>query len=365
MWLIIFGSIIIATAAGVIYMTAAVRRFHAVEVLSGGRKLLSAVISFLIIAFFFALACLLFSFMNAMVILLHVMLFFLLFGLILRLLKGHLKEDSSVNRQGWLAIVTAFLYLIIAWVLCHHVWQKDYTLTTDKPVEALRVAMIADSHIGTTFDGEGFAAHIKKIGEQSPDMLLIAGDFVDDASCREDMLRACRALGELELPYGVFYAYGNHDKGYANRRDFTAEELKDALLENGVHVLEDASELIDDRFYIVGRKDSAHGERKDMAALLAGLDQEKYIIVMDHEPNDYENEAASAADLVVSGHTHGGQLIPITYVGEWFHINDRTYGHENRSGTDFIVTSGISDWEILFKTGTRSEYVIIDITSEN
>ena len=73
------------------------------------------------------------------------------------------------------------------------------------------------------------------------------------------------------------------------------------------------------------------------------------------------NEAASAADLVVSGHTHGGQLFPATYVGEWFGINDRTYGHENRNGTDFIVTSGISDWEIQFKTGTKSEYVMIDV----
>jgi hypothetical protein len=99
-----------------------------------------------------------------------------------------------------------------------------------------------------------------------------------------------------------------------------------------------------------------------MDELLDGVDPNKYIIVLDHEPNDYDNEAASAADLVVSGHTHGGQLIPITYVGEWFGINDRTYGHENRNGTDFIVTSGISDWEIQFKTGTKSEYVIIEIS---
>ena len=40
---------------------------------------------------------------------------------------------------------------------------------------------------------------------------------------------------------------------------------------------------------------------------------------------------------------------------------DRTYGHETREGTDFIVTSGISDWEILFKTGTRSEFCIITV----
>ena len=82
---------------------------------------------------------------------------------------------------------------------------------------------------------------------------------------------------------------------------------------------------------------------------------------MDHQPSDYDNEAATAADLVVSGHTHGGQFFPITRVGEYIGVNDRTYGYEKRNGTEFIVTSGISDWALYFKTGTKSEYVIIDI----
>jgi CheY-like chemotaxis protein len=68
------------------------------------------------------------------------------------------------------------------------------------------------------------------------------------------------------------------------------------------------------------------------------VDKDKYMIVLDHQPNDYTNEAATDADLVLSGHTHGGQLFPITYIGEWFGVNDRTYGYEKREGTEFIVT---------------------------
>ncbi len=121
---------------------------------------------------------------------------------------------------------------------------------------------------------------------------------------------------------------------------------------------------MDDSFYVVGRKVSSFGERKPINELLKEIDTSKYIIVIDHIPDDYENEADSAADLVLSGHTHGGQLVPITYVSEWFGINDRVYGHERRNETDFIVTSGISDWEIQFKTGTKSEYVMLDVISE-
>ncbi len=83
--------------------------------------------------------------------------------------------------------------------------------------------------------------------------------------------------------------------------------------------------------------------------------------MMDHQPNDYANEAGYA-DLVVSGHTHGGQLIPIGIIGKLIGAFDRAYGWEKRDGTDFIVTSGISDWAILFKTGTKSEYLIINVT---
>ena len=69
-------------------------------------------------------------------------------------------------------------------------------------------------------------------------------------------------------------------------------------------------------------------------------------------------------DLVLSGHTHGGQLIPINRVGELLGANDRTYGRETREGTEFIVTSGISDWALGFKTGTKSEIVMISITGK-
>ena len=72
----------------------------------------------------------------------------------------------------------------------------------------------------------------------------------------------------------------------------------------------------------------------------------------------------AGVDLVLSGHTHGGQLLPVNYVGEWTGVNAKTYGLERRGKTDFVVTSGISDWAIQFKTGCKSEYVVIDITGK-
>ena len=83
--------------------------------------------------------------------------------------------------------------------------------------------------------------------------------------------------------------------------------------------------------------------------------------MLDHQPSDFAREAAAGADLVLCGHTHGGQFIPIRRAGELLGVNDRTYGYERRGGTDFIVSSGISNWTFRFKTGCFSEYVVIDV----
>ncbi len=361
MWLIIFGAVFAAALAGLVYMVFAVGRFGGIKALAGDKKWLGHLLSLLVIAAVFGAVSLSMSVINGVIVFLHEVLFFLLFGGVMRIVTRISGKESAVNWQGWLAIVSSVIYLAIGWYLLHHVWQTDYSLKTQKQLD-LRIAMFADSHLSTTFDGEGFARYMKTIEAQEPDIVLLPGDFVDDWSDKKDMLIACEAMGKMKVRYGVWFSYGNHDEGFFNNRNFTAAELEQALRDNGIHILSDEYELVDDRFYVVGRKDYTMGERKDMTELLSGIDTSKYIIVLDHEPNDYDNEAASPADLVVSGHTHGGQLFPVTYVGEWFGINDRTYGYENRSGTDFIVTSGISDWEIQFKTGTKSEYVIIDVS---
>ncbi len=360
MWMVIFILFFGAGAAGAIYMCFAIGRFGLLRQISGGG--LRFLASLLILAVCFGVICLLSSFVNAIVVLIHFTIFFLLSDLVFFFIRRGSGAAFTANPAGWTAIAVSVAYLLIAFFLCHHVWQTDYELTSDKLSEPVRIAMFADSHIGTTFDGEGFAEHIETIKAQAPDIVLIAGDFVDDDSKREDMVRACEALGGINAGYGVWYVYGNHDKSYYRGRDFSSEDLERELEKNKVHVMKDDIEYIGD-LCIAGRKDASDNRRKTADELLEGVDPSKYIIMLDHQPGDYDNEARSKADLVVSGHTHGGQLIPITLVGEWIGMNDRTYGHEKRNSTDFIVTSGISDWAMDFKTGTKSEYVIIDVKS--
>ena len=364
-WYLVIYAAVGLLLGGLVYLTFAVSRFGLIR--KAKKKWARALLSLGAVALCFGVSTLFMGLVNTFVVFIHAVVFFLLFGLGFRIAAAIRKKKFRINWQGWLALGATVIVLSVGFVLCHHVFRTEYALTTEKTLGlglrengTVRIALIADSHIGATFDGEGFAEHLATIKSERPDVLFIAGDFVDDSSRRADVERACEALAGVDAPLGVWYVYGNHDRGYGRSRDFDARDLERMLADSGVHVLEDEAVELGD-LCVVGRKDASSRHRKELSELLEGVDPDKYIVVLDHQPTDYEKESETAADLVLSGHTHGGQLWPLEYVGEGFGINDRTYGYERRGGTDFIVTSGISCWEIDFKTGTKSEYVIIEV----
>lgn len=368
MWVVIFILLFLASAAGFVYLINRFSRFGFVKKISQGNKKIRIIISALFIILITAFLWFVMGYINAIICLLHLVIFWLLCDLASRIIQKSIHKAFKRYYAGAFAIVITIIYLSVGWVMVHHVWETDYKLETEKNVGDLRIIQFADSHVGTTFDGNGFAEYVDQMQELKPDVVLITGDFVDDDTTKEDMILSCKALGNLETTYGVYFVFGNHDKGYydADYRGYNGDDLVAELEKNGVTVLEDESVLIDNRFYIVGRQDVSEQERgnprAEMNELVENLDKDKYIIVMDHQPHDYEKQAEAKVDLVLSGHTHGGQLIPINFVGEWIiSTNDKTYGYEKRDNTDFIVTSGISDWAIKFKTGCKSEYVVIDV----
>ena len=280
-------------------------------------------------------------------------------------------NDSAESQQamtrrdfaGGAAILLCTAYLGAGWEADHRVRATRYALGTEKLRGPLRIAQITDSHMGATFHADRFARYMDEISAFSPDIAVVTGDFVDDDTSRDDMLAGCAALSRLRTAHGVFFVYGNHDKGYYPEeiRGWTNAEMRAALEAAGVTVLEDAAVQLPCGVTVVGRRDRSERARKSAADLLSGVDRGTYVVMLDHQPQDFAAEAAAGPDLVLCGHTHGGQLIPLPLVGGWLGINDRWYGHERRGGTDFIVSSGISNWSLRFKTGCFSEYVIIDV----
>ena len=360
MWLFLFGVALLLALAGLGYLLVCFHRFSFLAKLGAAHPALS---------WLCALACVaalgLFARINVptmIVVLLHLAAAFMLCAGLAALIKALTGYAVPYDWRGACALLLTAAYLTFGWFAAHNVTETDYAFQTDKPVgRSLRIAMIADAHLGVTLDGESFARELEKIQSAEPDLLVIVGDFVDDDSSRADLLGACEALKHLKTRYGVFYVHGNHDRGYFTSRDFSAGQLKQTLIDSGVTVLEDEIVHIGAGYTLIGRRDRSDSARQEMAALTAGLDASKYWIVLDHQPNDYDAEAAAGADLVLSGHTHGGHMFPAGQLGLWMGANDFNYGATARGKTNFVVTSGISGWAIPFKTGTRSEFVVIDI----
>ena len=360
MWIVIFALMLICGIGGLVYLLTRFRKFAFMKKLSGGKKFLSwflAAVPLLMIGCFWFI-----NMFALIVVLIHLALFWLIADLIGLAVRRVRKKESRLYIPGAAAILFTAVYLGFGWYLAHHVFRTDYSFTTEKSLgqDSLRVVEIADLHLGITLDGDQFAEEMKRVEEESPDIVIIAGDFVDDDSQKADMIKACAAL-DIKTTYGVYFVYGNHDKGYYSYRDFDSEQLDAELVKNNVTILRDETVLVNDSFYITGRRDKSEGEREDMASLSRGLDPSKYHIVIDHQPNSYSEEAESGADLVLSGHTHGGHIWPAGQIGLLIGANDRIYGTEVREDTTFVVTSGISGCAIPFKTGTKSEYVVIDI----
>ena len=366
-WLILFILLAAATLGGAIFLVTRFHRFSFIEKLAKKKKALSWLVSVVPVVLILLLSSLVFNIWTAIIIMLHLLFFWIIFEILANHLRRSYKEERKYNIEGILAIAATLLFMITGWKFAHTIYRTQYDLRTEKDLgmDKLRICGFADSHLGITLDGEKFAAEMKRIEADEPDIVVVAGDFVDDDSCRADMVRACQALGEMKTTYGVYFVDGNHDKGYyESGRDFTYSDLIDELEKNNVTVLKDESVLVDDKFYIIGRNDKSNKDRKEISELTQGLDDSKYTIVLDHQPTDYENESVADIDLVYSGHTHGGHIWPAGYVGVLLRINDAYYGAEEYNGKAFIVTSGISGWAIPFKTGAKSEYTVMDIYNQ-
>ena len=302
---------------------------------------------------------LIFNYVNALIIFIHFGIFILISKLIIYLINKIFKKELNFGISTIMSIVLTTVYLSFGLYFAFHVYETTYNVETNKDIDDFKIVFLTDSHIGTTFDGDGFYKHMEKISKIDCDIFVVIGDFVDDDTKKVDMIKSVEALSLMKPKYGSYFIYGNHDKGYFNYRDFNNDDLRNELLKNNITILEDEIKEIGN-IYLVGRKDKQDKTRKPIAELVENIPKDKYIISLNHQPNDYENEKNNV-DLVLSGHSHGGQMFPLAYLGKLTGSNDEAYGIHKRDNTNYIVSSGISDWRAHFKTGTIAEYVIVNI----
>ena len=162
----------------------------------------------------------------------------------------------------------------------------------------------------------------------------------------------------------VYYVYGNHDQNnYTSAPNYTREQLADTIRKNGITILEDESVTLGSDLTLIGRADRGDGsfQRKEISELVASLNPEQEWILLDHQPSDYQKAEQAGCDLILSGHTHAGQIWPAGLFATLFHFDELNYGEKDVGNLHAIVTSGIAGWGYPIRTERHSEYVVIQL----
>ena len=178
------------------------------------------------------------------------------------------------------------------------------------------------------------------------------------------MQQTFQALSTIQNQYGIYYVYGNHDQAlYASQPAFTPEILKQTIEQNNIHILCDDSIRIQDEITLIGRDDRSH-QRVSTSDLLQNVSSDDFLLLMDHQPVELDTNNQLQIDLQVSGHTHGGQMFPVGILSEWLGFGEMNYGYRQLSHMQVVVSSGIAGWGYPLRTGSQSEYLIINIQSQ-
>jgi len=316
-------------------------------------------------------------------IMLYSLLYVVLFDL-LRLIAKHTKLKNTLlfSRGSVISIGSVVVACAVATCLygifnARNIKVNEYSVTVNKSCGSdkhLKAVLVADLHMGYAIGVDHITNMVKKINEQNADIVIIAGDIFDNSYDGMDDPEGIKAqLKSIKSKYGVYAVYGNHDIDEKILMGFTfdwggkqlhSEKMTNFMKECNIKLINDESVLINDEFYLVGRRDTdkpgtEDGTRAEISELTKDLDKTKPIFVLSHEPDELQKTADAGADIGFSGHTHDGQLFPGNLTIGLFWENP--CGMIKKDNMYSIVTSGVGVYGTFMRVGTDAEICSVDI----
>ena len=239
--------------------------------------------------------------------------------------------------------------------------KQSVQLIKPVPGGIQNVVLVSDIHLGMMISNGKLNKLVELVNQQNADLVLLAGDVFDEDLGPVIQNNMGDLLKNLRAKQGVYAILGNHEF-FGN-----ADAAQKYLENHNITVLRDSTVTLQNGITIVGREDITgqrmNGKpRKSIEKLLAGIDTEKPVFMLDHQPYKLADVATHNIDLQVSGHTHHGQMWPFNYItGAMFEIS-RGYGKIN--DTHFYVSSGFGTWGPPIRTNSRSEIIVLEITGK-
>ncbi len=267
---------------------------------------------------------------------------------LMNILPAKLLRSSAAGSAIAFGIVIAAL--TYGGIHYRHKQRREMTIVSAKVEAPVKLVMLSDLHMGYHNRRAALARWVDMINAEKPDLVLFAGDIID-RSVRAITLDAdSLEFQRLEAP--VYACLGNHEY-YAG-----VEDSEKFYREAHITLLKD-SVATDCGITIIGRDDRKNEGRRKLVNILKDTRQSQFRLVLDHQPEDLLEASLSGVDFQFSGHTHNGQVWPVSWIETLkFEV---PHGPHAKGTTQYYISSGMGIWGGRFRIGTDSEYLVLNI----
>ena len=226
--------------------------------------------------------------------------------------------------------------------------------------KGFKIVQISDLHLGQMMTKKTLEQIVDQVNSLKPDLIAITGDLADGSTAK--LLNEANPLKNLKAEKGIYFVTGNHEY-YSGVKNWTL-----AIDKMGIKVLNNENIKIrreDDYFYLAGvtdheGKNFGREHASDFKKALSGLENGKKKILLAHQPIAVQKASEYGTDLVLAGHTHGGQIWPFNY----FVYLQQPYlkGFYDYNGTKLYVNQGTGCWGPPVRLGSKNEItqIILD-----
>lgn len=268
--------------------------------------------------------------------------------------KSFSLRSLAAGKTTAIGLVFILCFLAYGNYQAFHPIIRNEKIVTDKLAAGTkyRIALVSDLHLGRILGKDYAEDLVRQLNTLQPDMILLAGDIVDEKIIFVNHEDALAPLGKLQPELGVFAAFGNHD--YLD----DSQKLQQLLTEQNIRVLQNENAAVGS-LKITGLTDYSKNKSTQPLKDLSANNDKYYDIVIDHQPRRMQAASDAGYDLYVSGHTHTGQLFPNRFVTQKMYLLD--YGIKEFGSLTAVTSSGYGFWGPPVRTEMAPEIVVIEV----
>jgi len=278
------------------------------------------------------------------------------------------RKPLNPERRQFLAMVTGGVVLLADFGLsltalwgatasAVQVKRVRVTLTKLPPaLEGYRIVQISDVHVGPTIGRDFVQTIVGEINVLKPDLIAITGDLVDGTVAQ--LKEQVAPLQDLRAKDGIFFVTGNHEYYTGD-----VDEWLGWLNSIGIRPLRNERVTIRKGFDLAGTDDLSargNGHGQDIPKALSGRKTDKPVILLAHQPRSFNEALGWGVDLQLSGHTHGGQIFPFSYIVSLF--QPYMAGFYREGNCQLYVSRGTGYWGPPMRLGSPAEITEITLS---